>query len=680
MSCGGLLSDDADEIRLGEYHLLEQIGEGGAGVVHRAIHDTDKREVAVKLLNQKSFGDVQQMERFRREMRMHEKLEHPNIIKFIEVCEQGEALALVMEYLEGCSLKEFINHRGAMALGELIRVSESVLTALETAHAKDIIHRDLKPSNIFMTNDGDIKLMDFGLAKPSKTNDEDITDSGMTVGTYLYMAPEQILGEKTGVFTDLYAFGIVLYRMSTAVLPFMATDGGEFEIMEKQVRQLAENPQTLNPKIPNVLAELIMNLLSKKPSERPQSCAEVLTIIKSLGEGEQPTTGLDAFADKQVSAFSDLNSSLNGFSGDTGDNVLDERSTTHTVCFHTLLAAFAVESPPAPKVHPFDMRHPPELSKETLKHLRIAISNIPPLPEIWHQVQTVFEDAESSPADLAKVIVQDAVLAAYVLKTCNSAAYLPSGSKAATDVAIALTRIGMAGAQALILNAVVPDFSAGQKSSIAVRRVWFHGQAVAMFSSILSEYSKTVDSSSANMFGLLHDIGKLVILYAEPDEKLDALKQRIVAGQDTLSAELEVLGYSHIDAGMMLALHWKLPRKLHRFIYYHHFPCWQHPESWPPDMQAPIMLVHMAHLALSSVLAKHKVDGKGADGFAKKLNDTHESVWQDNFRSHVKGSESILQKPLYIPMTDASLYSQLRMKLERLKLAFPDLYSVPKSK
>ena len=136
----------------------------------------------------------------------------------------------------------------------------------------------------------------------------------------------------------------------------------------------------------------------------------------------------------------------------------------------------------------------------------------------------LFDDGESSPADLAKVIAQDAVLSAYILKKCNSAAYLPAGSKQTTDVAIALTRVGMGGAQTLILSAVVPDFSLGQKSSKAVRRIWFHGQAIALFSSILSEYSKTVDSSSASMFGLLHDIGKLVILHAEPYEKLEALK------------------------------------------------------------------------------------------------------------------------------------------------------------
>jgi len=670
LSCGELLSEGDGQVRICKYLLLEKIGQGGVGVVYRARHITDQHEVAIKLLNQKSFGDIQTMQRFRREMRMHKKLEHPNITEFIDICEEGEAVALVMEYLSGCNLKEYINHRGALPLGEIIHVSKAVLPALGAAHEQDVIHRDLKPSNIFVTNEGDIKLMDFGLAKPTLSN-EDITDSGMTVGTYLYMAPEQILGNQTGVYTDLYAFGIILYRMCTAVLPFMASGGGEFEIMEKQVRHLPQNPKELNKNIPDSLAQLIMDLLAKAPSNRPKSCAEVLSRIELLGESIVPRISEDSLSQVRIGAFSDLNSGIMATPTTSESNDDDsERSTTHTIAFNTLLSAFAIESPESPETLPFDMRRPPSLTKETLKHLKLSISNIPPLPEIWHQVQVIFENPESSPAELAKVIEQDAVLTAYILKTCNSAAYLPSGSKAATDVAIALTRIGMGGAETLILSAVAPDFSVSGKSSLAVRRIWFHGQAIALISSILSDFSQVVGSHSASMFGLLHDIGKLVILHTEPDEKLAVLKQCIEDGQDTLSAELEVLGYSHIDAGMMLALHWKLPRKLHRFIYYHHFPCWQQPESWPPDMQAPIMLVHLSHLTLSSLLKEEKSPIK----LGAALNHVHESVWQDNFRTHVKGSESILYKPLHIPMTDAALYSQLRVQLERLKLAFSDLY------
>ena len=671
MTCGQLLSDTEGNTRIGEYLLKNKIGEGGIGVVYRAIHESLGREVAIKILNEKSFGDVKNMERFRREIRMHHQLKHPNIIESLDIYEEGESLALVMELLSGCNLKEYINHRGIIPLGGVISVALSVLSALEKAHTRAIIHRDLKPSNIFITDDGDAKLMDFGLAKPTFSGAHDITENGVTVGTYLYMAPEQIIGKEIGPFTDLYAFGIILYRMCTNTLPFTSTGGGEFEIMEKQVRQKPQNPKELNPDMPDELAQIIMDLLEKEPADRPKDCAEVIERISKLGEPSKLCLTQGNSEAEQVKTFSDLNSNLKKIS--TVASRLDDEVDTATVSYNSLLGVFLVESPEAPETPPFDMLQPPAIDRERLKMLKIAISNIPPLPEIWHQVQAVFEDPNSSAADLAKIIAQDAVLTAYILKACNSAAYMPAGSKETSDAAIALTRIGMVGAQTLILSAVAPEFSTEARSSSAVRRIWFHGQATAMIASTLSEYSSVVDGNSASMFGLLHDIGKLVILHAESEEKIQALKERIEAGQDSLSAEIQVLGYTHIDAGMMLALHWKLPRKLHRFIYYHHFPSWQKPESWPPDMQAPVMLVHMAHLVLSSILADEHIKDRS---FGEPVKNPHDGVWQDNFRSHVQGSESILHKPLHLPLKDASLYSQLRVQVQLLKLAFPDLYSV----
>ena len=681
LSCGDLLSNKDGKVRLGEYLLLEKIGQGGVGVVYRARHEGINQEVAIKLLNHSSFGDTQHMQRFKREMRLHEKLEHPNIIHLIDVLEEGEVMALVMELLRGCSLKEYVIHKGEMPLGEIIYVAKAVLSALAVAHEQNIIHRDLKPSNIFLTDQGEVRLMDFGLAKSTTSND-DITGSGITVGTYLYMAPEQILGKEIGAFTDLYAFGIVLYRMATGILPFMSTGGGEFEIMEKQVRHQAEHPKKLNSNIPDALDDLIMHLLQKTPEKRPKDCAEVMSCIEALGEPQRVSVDL---ADMQkgegtVSTLSDLNQTVMEQEQSTAAMIEAEEEEveediTDTISYNTLLGAFLIESPAAPESPPFDMRHPPALSRDTLTHLRKAIAKIPPLPEVWYEVQAIFDDIESSPADLAKVIAQDAVLTANILEICNSAAYLPAGAKPVTDVALALARVGMGGAEALILGEIIPEFGGIKKSSKYVRRLWFHGQAIAMIASTLSDYSQVVDSQSATMFGLLHDIGKLVILHAEPDDKLDKLKSEIHAGKDVLSAELDVLGYSHIDAGMMLALHWKLPRKVHRFIYYHHFPCWQSPQSWPPDIQASTMLIHISHLCLSSLLAEEHQDVRGMQVLAAPLSHVHDGIWQDNFRSHVPGSESIMRKPLNLPITDASLYSQLRVQVERLQQAFPDLYS-----
>ncbi|MDQ7001402.1 MAG: serine/threonine-protein kinase, partial [Ghiorsea sp.] len=308
LSCGDLLSHKDGKVRLGEYLLLEKVGQGGVGVVYRARHEGIHQDIAIKILNHSSFGDTQHMQRFKREMRLHQKLEHPNIIHLIDVLDEGEVMALVMELVRGCSLKEYVIHKDELPLGEIIYVAQAVLSALEVAHQQHIIHRDLKPSNIFITDQGDVKLMDFGLAKSTTSND-DITASGITVGTYLYMAPEQILGKEIGAFTDLYAFGIVLYRMATGILPFMSTGGGEFEIMEKQVRHQAEHPNKINAKIPDALDELIMDLLHKQPGQRPKDCAEVMARVAKLGEPERVSVDLAGMKSEQslVSTLSDLN-------------------------------------------------------------------------------------------------------------------------------------------------------------------------------------------------------------------------------------------------------------------------------------------------------------------------------------------------------------------------------------
>ena len=650
-TCGELLAKADGQVRLGQYVLLEKLGQGGVGVVFRAKHEDVDQDVAIKILSPQSLGDKKHMLRFRREIQTHAMLKHPNIIDFIDVYEEGEIVALVMEMLSGCNLKEYINHKGALPLPEVLDISIAVLSALEEAHKHGVIHRDLKPSNIFLTDNQEIKLMDFGLAKQLKGN-EDITENGATVGTYMYMAPEQILGQEIGVYTDLYAFGIVLYRMTTAILPFMSTGGGEFEIMEKQVRQAPQNPQELNPDIPDVLNEIILRLLAKKPDDRPKSCLEVIRGLNRIKSSLTPSLSKE----EAETTFSDLNTSIRKLSSEL--NTQAPEASKETVDFHTLLSAFAVESKVAPEQPRFDMRKPPQLSKDILRRLKKAIETIPALPEIWYEVQAVFADETSSPADLARVIEQDAVLTAHILRMCNTAAYLPAGAKENTDVALALTRIGMDAAQSLVLSAVAPDFATSPASSLDVRGIWFHGQAIALFARMLSEYSPVVDGQSAAMFGLLHDIGKLVILHLEDDDTLAQLKQHIDDGQDALLAEIDVLGYSHIDAGMMLALHWKLPRKLYRFIYYHHFPCWQKPETWPPDVQASVMLIHMAHLVLSSLTKDDIFDG----------------IWQGAHRTHVPSSAAILSNPLKLPLKDASVYSSMRVKLKHLQRLFPDLY------
>ncbi len=274
---------DSNAPLLGQYRLDSKLGEGGMGVVYQATDEKLHREVAVKVLHPHLLQNENLKERFRREARMHAKLMHPNVVTLLSIFEDNEHMALVMEMVHGKNLKEYLKVHQKLSLVDLVQICDSILSGLEAAHNLGMVHRDLKPANVLISTEGAVKLMDFGLAKP-KRGDDDLTQSGATVGSFRYMAPEQILNQPVDARTDLYAFGILLYQVCTGKLPFDATasGGGEFEIMEKQVREAPVAPHELVPSIPLDLSDLILRLLSKSPSDRPMDCKEVRADLHAL--------------------------------------------------------------------------------------------------------------------------------------------------------------------------------------------------------------------------------------------------------------------------------------------------------------------------------------------------------------------------------------------------------------
>ena len=327
LACGQILSDGAEPATLGHYRLLEKIGQGGMGMVFRGFDENLERDVAVKVLHRKLLGELKQIERFRREARTHSQFQHPNIVTLLDVIDSETTMALVMELVKGCTLKEFIHERGIPDLGEVVAISEAIMAGLGAAHEHGVVHRDLKLSNVFLSDDGSIKLMDFGLAK-SKKPGEDITESGAAVGTYFYMAPEQIIGRDIDGRTDLYSFGIMLYRICTGQLPFTSSGGGEFELMEKHVRHVPARPETLNTEIPSALSDLIMALLEKSPDDRPANCEAVIDWLHKVGKPVAPHL--------KGMSFSDLHERLNA------GNKRDAATTTTT--------SVSFEEEEAPKV------------------------------------------------------------------------------------------------------------------------------------------------------------------------------------------------------------------------------------------------------------------------------------------------------------------------------------------
>jgi len=637
------------------YTFYEEIGRGGMGVVYRAIHCDTKEEVAIKVLHQEFIHDSKQIQRFEREARSQAKIENPNVIHFIGVYKHNESLGIVMELLKGCSLKQYVKHHGVLSTAEILTVVSELIHGLESAHKQGITHRDLKPSNIFICDDGCIKIMDFGLAKSNIAQD-DITDSGNNpIGSYYFMAPEQVLGQKLDARSDLYAIGIILFKLATGHLPFSTHGGGEFEIMEKQVRQNPPKPEELHDGVAPILSDIILKLLQKDPEQRFQNCTELSQALLELGEKE----ALSLRGKSEIKHFSDLQYRPNQTTSSIPSaHFHDTEEAEEDMRKNTLLWAFKKISPNMPNIAPLDLISPPPIAVSTLQHLRQGITTIAPLPEIWHQIQATLSNQDAAASDLAKLVSKDPILTAHILKICNSAAYSIPGSPPVTHIALALTRLGMDAAQEVILQMLMPEI--GNKSSENdVQYLYFHAQAISLLTRMLSEYSQIVDRQSASLFGMLHDIGKLVILHIEDENKLQLLRESMVQGTPALKAEWDTLGYTHIDAGMMLALHWKLPRSIHHFIYFHHHPCWHSMDSWPNDVQPAIMLVHLSHIVLSTML----------------MDEDMSNIWQQNMRCHVPESKKLLHRNLHLPVSDIGFYSQMEHEIKRLRLQFPDLFT-----
>jgi len=647
---------------LPKYTFFEEIGRGGMGIVYRALDNESQEEVAIKILHPELLHDSNQIKRFHREARTQNNIKHNNIIRFIDIYEQGKILAIVMELLKGCSLKQYLHHHGPLNAAEMSYISQEIVQGLDAAHQQGIIHRDLKPSNIFLCDNGMVKVMDFGLAKSNHSHD-DITDSGTSpLGSYYFMAPEQILGQPLDTRTDLYALGITLFKLATDELPFTGHGGGEFEIMDKQVRQIPPAPESIQEDISSELSNIILKLLEKTPENRYQNCAEVLQALAQL----EQAVPLSLSGSKEIKHFSDLQYQPNQtVSTQASDLLHPAKELDEHVKEHTLLWVFKHDSPERPEIPPLDLVSPPAIATASLQLLRQAISNIPPLPDIWHQIQKVLHDPNAAASDLAKLVEKDPILTAHILRVCNSAAYRMVGSAPVTHIALALTRLGMGAAQDVILQMLMPDFG-DQTRKDDVDALCFHAQSTALISRHLADYSQIVDGRSISLFAMLHDIGKLVILHVENDEKLDLLRAEIANGTPALKAEWDILGYTHIDAGMMLALHWKLPRSIHHFIYFHHHPSWHDVDTWPQDVQPSIMIIHLAHILLSQIQVDLDMD------------EAEPSIWQQPMRSHVPESQSLLYRPLHLPANDVAFYAQMKQEFKRLTLQFHGFFKQTK--
>uniref|UniRef100_UPI0022EA74F6 serine/threonine-protein kinase n=1 Tax=Falsiroseomonas oryzae TaxID=2766473 RepID=UPI0022EA74F6 len=251
--------------RLGKYELRGTLGRGAMGVVYDGWDPIIARRVAIKTVKIPDPSDteaIEELARFRREAQAAGRLTHPNIVAVYDYGEDGDIAYIVMEFVDGPTLKHLLDKQERMALPDIVRVMEDLLAGLAFSHARGIVHRDIKPANVMLTSDGKAKIADFGIARIESSS---MTQAGTVMGTPAYMSPEQFMGQTVDARTDIYSSGVLLYQLLTGERPF---EGGMTAIMHKALHTDPPKPSELSVTAPPALDPVVARAMAKRPEGR----------------------------------------------------------------------------------------------------------------------------------------------------------------------------------------------------------------------------------------------------------------------------------------------------------------------------------------------------------------------------------------------------------------------------
>jgi len=271
----------------GRYEITELIGVGGMAEVYKGIDVIDNKTVAIKILKKEFAENEEFLRRFRNESKAIAVLSHPNIVKIYDVGFSEKIQYIVMEYIDGITLKEYIEEEKVLTWKDTVHFVIQILRALQHAHDKGIVHRDIKPQNIMMFTDGTIKVMDFGIAKFASEQGKTATDQA--IGSVHYISPEQASGSVTDAKSDIYSVGAMMYEMLTGQKPFDSDNPVAIAVMH--MKDIPERPRALNPDIPDGLEEIVLRAMEKAPEDRYQSTGEMIADIEAFKSNPSITFG-----------------------------------------------------------------------------------------------------------------------------------------------------------------------------------------------------------------------------------------------------------------------------------------------------------------------------------------------------------------------------------------------------